>query len=263
MQKNPLALAKGFTRGFARQIIDLLDQQLVLRSPVKTRVVQRPTEWSDQMAPLGNARLFVKWVYAYIGQLFPCASLQQALSPFDLSNWIPLLDGRAGELDAERDILLQYFKPLAACRRVPLDEAVSGFFRIRSLADAIRSSGVRSVQEYWGQAMRERDALTKYKPTVQLALPALVQYSGNGTLEGHFSSLAHVDAFTRGCDDDLLRAIAKVRLDGPHPSDFKPLLRQGPDRSAHGGGAPQQSSEVGTWVVGVQQMYKSFSASGT
>ena len=104
--------------------------------------------------------------------------------------------------------------------------------------------------------MRERDALTKYKPTVQLALPALVQYSGKGTLEGHFSSLAHVDAFTRGCDDDLLRAIAKVRLDGPHPSDFKPLLRQGPDRSAHGGGAPQQSSEIGTWVVGVQQMYK-------
>ena len=164
MKDNPLALAKGFTRGFARQIIDLLDKQLVLRSPAgKVRVAQRPEEWKEQMEPLANARLFVKWIYAYIDRFFPCASLQTALSPFDLAHWDSLLGGRAGDLDEERDLLLRYFKPLAACRNVSLDDAVSGFFRVRSLAEGILQSGVKLVPTYWGRALKQREARTKYE----------------------------------------------------------------------------------------------------
>ena len=60
--EKPLALSKGYTMGYARQVIDLLDKQLIIRGTRRVRVAQRPAEWRECVKPLANARLFVIWV---------------------------------------------------------------------------------------------------------------------------------------------------------------------------------------------------------
>ena len=221
----PLALAKGYTKGIARHVIDLLEEQLVLRSATgRGRVAQWPVAWGDRMAPIGNARLLCKWIEQYIKTLFPCASLQAALAPMDLAYVPRLATSQASSASAEHDYLITKFKPLAECRQASLDDAVSGYYRVRSLAEAIRESGVHSVTEYWGKALAERNARKHYPDFIKIALPALAQFAGNGELEGNFSSLGDIRLFQRGCDSDLFRAIAKLRLDGPHPSEFPAAL---------------------------------------
>jgi hypothetical protein len=239
---------EGFTLGYARQVVDLLEKQLIVRSKVKTRVAEWPESWGDRMAPLGNARLFVKWIRRYMEVNFPSASLQEALTPMDLRYWTPIATQRGG-LDphnAERDLLARYFKPLADARGADLDKGISGYLRVRSLADEIRKNDVASVPEYWGQALRQRSASTQYEDFVKIALPALAQFTGNGELEGNFSSLAAIGLVKRGCDTLLKRATSKLRLDGPHPNEFLKVRDSG--------GAAASASTV-AWVAKVQSMY--------
>lgn len=241
-------LHEGFTLGYARQVVDLLEKQLIVRSKVKTRVAEWPDSWGDRMAPLGKARLFVKWIRRYMEVNFPSVSLQEALTPMDLRYWSPTATQRGG-LDphnAERDLLARYFKPLAAARGADLDKGISGYLRVRSLADEIRKSDVASVPEYWGQSLRQRSAAKHYEDFVKIALPALAQFTGNGELEGNFSSLASIDLVKRGCDPLLKRATAKLRLDGPHPNEFSKL---------RGSGCAATSASTGAWVAKVQSMY--------
>lgn len=107
---------EGFTLGYARQVVDVLEKQLIVRSKVKTRIAEWPESWGDRMAPLGKARLFVKWIRRYMEVNFPSVSFQEALTPMDLKYWTPMATQRGGLAphNAERDIVARYFKPLAA-----------------------------------------------------------------------------------------------------------------------------------------------------
>ena len=75
----------------------------------------------------------------------------------------------------------------------------------------------------------------------------------NGELEGDFSKRVSVDLFTKGFDAHLKRAIAKLRIDGPHPDDLSFL-----DTHASSLGLPRDGKAVSIlrWVEKVQTMYK-------
>ena len=244
---NPLALAEGYRDGVARQVAELLKGQMTLRVPgSKIRAAMWPSRWEDRMAPLIKAREFVRWIEQHMAALFPCASLQASLSPFDLEH-VPFHSDPV----KEEDYLRARLEPLATSRGIQLDSAVAGFLACRPLADEIRKKGTGSVQEYRGQSLRDRGG--RHPEFAKMSLPALVQFLGNGGLEGDFSSLCAIDLFKRGCSRTLLRAVAKVRLDGPHPSDFEALPRRGRMESLK---TSSDAVEIDKWIEDVLRMYE-------
>ena len=107
---------------------------------------------------------------------FPCASLQAALSPFDLAH-VPLHSDPA----KQEEYLRARLEPLATSRGIQLDSAVAGFLACRPLADEFRKKGTGSVQEFWGQCLRYRGG--RHPEFAKMSLPALVQFLENGGLE--------------------------------------------------------------------------------
>ena len=118
----------------------------------------------------------------------------------------------------EMALLNKYFKPWAACRGADLDSATSGFFRVRNQAKEFHDRGQLTIAACWGQAAAARNAAKDYPEFTTVLAPALVQWLGNGEIEGDASILKHMGVRSRGLSHDLLRASVKVRLEGP-PTD--------------------------------------------
>ena len=129
----------------------------------------------------------------------------------DLDYW-----AHGGESN-EWELLAGCIADLAAAREADLDKCISGYMRVRPLAAEYKRHGDRTVVEYWGKALRDRQALQHYSDFSKIALPAMAQFLGNGELEGDFSRIKAVGFMARSCDRELTRAWVKLLIDGPRP----------------------------------------------
>jgi hypothetical protein len=211
MKEPPIILSKGYTRGLTNRLLANIQDSLVITAADGHRVLGWPGDWEGRMEPLGHARLLGKWMLKYTDFLFPNASLQHALAPFDLAGWCHT------DTEGERDLVGTYFKPIASCRGANLDMALSGYFRIRPLAELYRTQGHYNVPDYWGRALQDRNASVVYKDFATIAQPMSAQWLGNGEIEGSFSIIEGLAWLRRGYGADILRALVKLRLDGPRP----------------------------------------------
>ena len=237
--EKPLILAKGFSRGLTRRVLDDIENSMVVRANGHNdRIVKWPHSHVERMKPLANGRLLVKWIRQHMLSVFPCEGLQEGLAPLDLAEWLHVNGGEWKDPEKETNLLRRYMLPWSECRGFNLDKAIGGFFRIRNLAESFRQQGEESIPSYWGAACRARDALKTYPDTVAFLQPGMSQWLGNGDLEGDFSVLKALGMRSRGLGYDLRRAAIKVRLDGPSPEELLPI----------GGGSHP-------WLIKVQRMY--------
>ena len=212
VQDNPVALSSRYGLGVANRVLATLKDTIVVKGiPQGQYGIGWPGGWEASMQPLCKARVLVKWIKAYMGYLFPCDSLQESLSPFDLDYW-----PHGGDA-AEHDLLLAVFAPMAATRNADVNLAISGYFRVRNLADVYRAQGPRTAVEYWEPALRERSTTATYPDFAKLALPMMAQFHGNGELEGDHSRIKHLEINARHPDPKMKRALVKVLIDGPRP----------------------------------------------
>ena len=151
MRDNPIALSKGYSLGVANKVIHTLKDSVVIKGiPQGQRSMDWPGTWAACMAPLSKARVLVKWITAHMHALFVSGSLQEAMAPFDLLSW------KHDGADAEHDLVMKAFAPLAAARGADVEKAACGYFRVRNLAKAHLAAGARTPVEYWQPALRDR-----------------------------------------------------------------------------------------------------------
>ena len=133
------------------------------------------------------------------------------------------------------------------------EQVIVGLRRVRPLALEVYLRGNATVIGSWQQAAKARDASKYYAAFAKFLYPACAQFLGNGGLEGDFSKFVSVNLFTKGLDAVLKRAIAKLRIDGPHPDEFLFL-----DTHESSPGLPRDGKAVSIlgWVEKVQTMYK-------
>ena len=209
--KAPLLLNVNFKSGCAQTVLQTLRSTVYIQIPDKpTRAIGWPATWAEQVAPLAEVRLWVRLIKSYMAFVFPCEALQESLAPFDLEGW--KADPRQAIEHLERA-----FEPLCKCRGADLKLAAAEYLSVQPLVEEIRLRGVTDLCQYWGGALKERDAASTMPNLTKLARPAFAVWEGNGNLEGDFSRFERIRLEARGCNSELTRAIAKICVDGMRP----------------------------------------------
>jgi hypothetical protein len=221
----PLCLAKGYTHGLTRKVLNALENTLAVSASGRSAIcVGVPSSYVEKMKPIAQAQLFVEALKKHMQATFPHQRLQEGLAPFDFKYWSRTTGESLRDPLRETALLNTYFKPWAVCRRADLDSVTSGFFRVRNQAKEFHDKGQLSIAACWGQAAAARNVAKDYPEFTKVLAPALVQWLGNGEIEGDASVLKQMGVRSRGLSHDLLRASVKVRLDGPRPDELNEIF---------------------------------------